>query len=47
MQSLIVDSAVAGAIEKSVPGGSLLIAVGGVGRTVHVQHDVLQPVMVM
>jgi len=31
----------------SIPGGPLLIAVGGADRAVHVQHDELQPVTVM
>ena len=38
---------VAGAVEMSVPGGPLLIAVGGADRAVNVQHNELQPVTVM
>ena len=37
----------AGAVEMPVPGGALLRAMGRADRTVHVQHDVLQPVAIM
>ena len=30
-----------------VPGGALLVAMGGADRAIHVQHDILQPVAVM
>ena len=38
---------VAGAVEMPVPGSAFLIAMGGADGTVHVQHDILEPVAIM
>ena len=37
------ERVVAGATEVTVPCGALLFAMGRADRTVHVEHDVLQP----